>query len=116
VIWVADLLPTGKTTAAGKVAAAAAQQQQYGGSNGSSDGYVSAAHLGPWAWDGLPKGLEAVRRDQALLKSGEQAFVATLGFLAGKGWVVVVRGGGCGVWVQDMAVLGSKVPTTGLRV
>lgn len=91
---------TGKPTAAGKVAAAAAQQQQYGSSNGSSDGYVSAAHLGPWAWDGLPRGLEAVRRDQALLKSGEQAFVATLGFLAGQ---LQFGGGGggsgwCAVW------------------
>lgn len=77
----------GKPTAAGRVAAAAQQQQQYGGDGyGSSGrGLVTAAQLGQWRWDGLSQGLAAVGRDDALLKSGEQAFVATLGFLAG-GW------------------------------
>jgi hypothetical protein len=71
----------GKPTAAGRVAAAAAAgQQQYGGSR---QGEVTAAGLGPWVHEGLARGLAAVARDDALLKSGEQAFVATLGFLAG---------------------------------
>lgn len=71
---------TGKPTAAGRVAAS--QQQYYGG--GSRPGLVTAAGLGQWAWEGLGGGLAAVGRDDALLKSGEQAFVATLGFLAGE--------------------------------
>jgi len=71
---------TGKTTAAGRVAAAAAQQQYGGGSRG----LVTADGVGQWAWEGLGRGLAAVGRDDALLKSGEQAFVATLGFLAGR--------------------------------
>lgn len=67
----------GKPTAAGRVAAA---QQQYGGGR---RGLVLAGQLGQWEWEGLRQGLAAVGRDDALLKSGEQAFVATLGFLAG---------------------------------
>lgn len=62
----------GTATAAGRVAVAAQQQQ------GSRDGF------GGWGWDGLDAGLAQVARDQALLDNGEQAFVATLGYLAGE--------------------------------
>ena len=50
-------------------------------------------------WDGLRQGLEAVRRDQALLKNGEQAYVATLGFLAGQSLLFghMMVWGGCSV-------------------
>lgn len=67
------------TTSAGRMVLAAAQQPQYGGSNGSSGGW------GAYEWTRLEAGLQQVSRDDALLKSGEQAFVATLGFLAGEG-------------------------------
>jgi hypothetical protein len=73
----------GKPTAAGRVAAA---QQQYGGSGGygsNGRGVITAAGLGQWKWDGLNQGLAAVMQDATLNKSAEQAFVATLGFLAG---------------------------------
>ncbi|WIA22274.1 hypothetical protein OEZ85_004594 [Tetradesmus obliquus] len=45
---------------------------------------------GRFAWQGLAAGMAKVPQEDALLKSAEQAFVATLGFLAGKlkqlGW------------------------------
>jgi hypothetical protein len=61
------LKPAGpdSTTAAGRVLAAG------GGLNGQ------------FAWQGLAAGMAKVQREDALLKSAEQAFVATLGFLAG---------------------------------
>jgi hypothetical protein len=62
----------GTATAAGRVAVATKQQ----GSSG--DGF------GGWGWDGLAAGLAQVARDQALLDNGDQAFVATLGYLAGE--------------------------------
>lgn len=75
----------GKPTAAGRLAAA---QQQFGGGGYGSNGrgVITAAGLGQWKWDGLNQGLAAVMRDDALNKSAEQAFVATLGFLAGGYW------------------------------
>jgi hypothetical protein len=83
----------GKPTAAGRVAAAAAQQQYGGGGRGE----VTAAGLGLWAHEGLARGLAAVARDDALLKSGEQAFVATLGFLAGRHLIGYGEGRGASV-------------------
>jgi hypothetical protein len=61
------LKPAGpdSSTAAGRVLAAG------GGLNGQ------------FAWQGLAAGMAKVQREDALLKSAEQAFVATLGFLAG---------------------------------
>jgi hypothetical protein len=38
---------------------------------------------GRFAWQGLAAGMAKVQHEDALLKSAEQAFVATLGFLAG---------------------------------
>eukprot|EP00878_Enallax_costatus_P023681 GHUV01025212.1.p1 GENE.GHUV01025212.1~~GHUV01025212.1.p1 ORF type:complete len:644 (+),score=153.93 GHUV01025212.1:235-2166(+) len=45
---------------------------------------------GPMAWEGLDRAVAQVVRDDDLMKSAEQSFVATLGYLAGKlrqlGW------------------------------
>ena len=56
--------------------------------------------------------MEAVRRDQALLKSGEQAFVATLGFLAGKGLVACAPV--CVCWEEARGSGDTETSTTAL--